>query len=157
MFASSGKGIHGPDVSDSAGEYLDRMRALGRREGFEMILVPLVMILPIIGLWLFRILPFGQALPIYLSFILLFAGMMWVMRSTMNQPRETGAESLLGETAEVVFRSSLGYGAPYMVRILGEVWSADSDEVLHVGETVRIVSLRGNRVQVRRGPAKCDN
>jgi membrane protein implicated in regulation of membrane protease activity len=116
-----------------------------------MILMPLVMLLPFIGLPVFWVFPFGQALPIYLFFVSLFAGMMWVMHRTMKYPRMTGAESLAGKTAEVVSRTRLGYGPPYMVRILGELWSADSKETLHIGEKVTVICVQGNSVLVKHG------
>ena len=59
-----------------------------------MILMPLVMLLPVIVLPVFWVFPFGEALPIYLFSVSLFAGMMWVMHRTMKYPRMTGAESL---------------------------------------------------------------
>lgn len=123
---------------------------IGRRDGFAMILMPLVMLLPVIGLPVFWILPFGEALPTYLFLVSFFAGMMWVMRRTMKYPRMTGSEPMMGKTAEVVSRTSLGYGPSYMVRVLGELWSADSEEILQIGETVRIVSVQGNRLFVKR-------
>ena len=72
------------------------------------------------------------------------------MRRTMKYPRMTGSEPMMGKTAEVVSRTSLGYGPSYMVRVLGELWSADSEEILQIGETVRIVSVQGNRLFVKR-------
>lgn len=115
-----------------------------------MILMPFVMLSPVIGLPIFWILPFGDAFPIYLFLVSLFAGMMWVMHRTMHYPRLTGSDPLLGKTAEVVSRTSLGYVPPYMIRILGELWSADSEDCLQPGETVRIVSVHGNSVLVKR-------
>ena len=122
----------------------------GRKDGFAMILMLLVMFLPIIGLPVFWILPFDQALPIYLFFLLLFAGMMWVMRGAMKRPRMTGPECLIGKTAEMVSRSSMEYGPPFMVRVLGELWSARCDEPLQPGDAVIIVSVQGNSLFVER-------
>lgn len=115
-----------------------------------MIFMPFVMLLPIIGLPVFWIMSFGEALPLYLLLASLFAGMMWVMHRTMKYPPMTGAESLLGKTAEVVSKTSLGYAPPYMIRILGELWSAYSEDLLQIGETVKIVSVQGNSVLVQR-------
>ena len=119
-----------------------------------MILMPLVMLLPVIVLPVFWVFPFGEALPIYLFSVSLFAGMMWVMHRTMKYPRMTGAESLAGKTAEVVSRTSLGYGPPYMVRILGELWSADSKDPLQIGEKVTVIRVQGNSVLVKHGNTK---
>lgn len=115
-----------------------------------MILMLLVMLLPIAGVPVFWFLPLGQVLPIYLFFLLLFAGMMWVMRGAMKRPRMTGPECLIGKTAEVVSRSSMEYGPPFIVRVFGELWSARCDEPLQPGDAVIIVSVQGNSVFVER-------
>lgn len=115
-----------------------------------MILMPFVMLLPVIGLPIFWVLPFAEALSTYLFLVFLFAGMMWLMHRTMKYPPLTGAEPLLGKTAEVVSKTSLGYVPPYMIRILGELWSADSEDSLQLGDTVMIVSVQGNSVLVKR-------
>jgi membrane protein implicated in regulation of membrane protease activity len=38
-----------------------------------------------------------------------------------------------------------------MVRILGELWSADSKETLHIGEKVTVICVQGNSVLVKHG------
>jgi membrane protein implicated in regulation of membrane protease activity len=113
-----------------------------------MILMLLAMFSPVIGAPVFWILPFTQALTIYLFLLALFAGTMWVMRDAMHRPPMTGAQSLVGRTAMVVSRSTLEYGSPYMVRVLGELWSADCRDSLHPGDAVIIVSVHGNRMEV---------
>jgi membrane protein implicated in regulation of membrane protease activity len=122
----------------------------GRRDGFAMILMLLVMLSPLIGMPVFWFLPLTQALPIYLFLFALFAGTMWVMRDAMKRPPMTGAEYLIGKTAKVVSRSTLGYGPPYIVRVLGELWSAHCLDSLHSGDAVIIVSVQGNSMQVER-------
>ncbi|MGE5189941.1 MAG: NfeD family protein [Gemmatimonadota bacterium] len=115
-----------------------------------MIFMLLIMFLPVIGLPVFWVLPIGQAAPIYLVGLLLFAGMMWLMRGAMKRPRMTGAECLVGKTAEVVARSTLGYGPQFVVRVFGELWSARCDDALQRGDSVVIVSVQGNCVVVAR-------
>ncbi len=119
-----------------------------------MVLMLLVMLLPIAGVPVFWFLPLGQALPIYLFFLLLFAGMMWVMRGAMKRPGMAGPECLIGKTAEVVSRSSMEYGPPFIVRVFGELWSARCDDTLdktlQSGDAVIIVSVQGNSVFVER-------
>ncbi len=113
-----------------------------------MILMLLVMFLPLIGAPVFWVLPLGEALPTYLLFLLLFTGTMWLMHGAMKRPKLMGPDALIGRTAEVMSRSSLGYGPQYLVRILGELWSADCDETLHAGEAVIIRSIHGNSLVV---------
>ncbi len=95
-----------------------------------MVLMPIVMLLPIIGLPIFWILTFGEAIPIYLFFVSLSAGMMWVMHRAMKSPRMTGSEFLMGKTGEVVSNTRLDYVPPYMIWILGELWSADQPPMI---------------------------
>jgi len=113
-----------------------------------MILMLLAMFSPVIGVPVFWILPFTQALTIYLFLLALFAGTMWAMHDAMHRPPRTGAQFLVGRTARVVSRSTLEYGPRYMIRVLGELWSADCRESLHSGDTVIIVSVHGNSMQV---------
>jgi len=122
-----------------------------------MILMLLAMFSPVIGAPVFWILPFTQALTIYLFLLALFAGTMWVMRDAMKRPPMTGAQSLIGSTARVMSRSTREYGPPYVVRILGELWFADCRDGLHPGDEVVIVSIRGNRMKVEpKGKTGCD-
>jgi len=58
----------------------------------------------------------------------------------------TGHEGLVGETA--VARSDIGSTGTVFVR--GELWNAESDEAIAVGETVEVVAVDGLRVKVRR-------
>ncbi|MGE5247813.1 MAG: NfeD family protein [Verrucomicrobiota bacterium] len=113
-----------------------------------MILMLLVMFLPLIGAPVFWILPLAEALPTYALFLLLFTGTMWVMHGAMKRPKMIGAEALIGKTAEVMSRSSLGYGPPYLVRVPGELWSAECEDPLHEGEAVVIRSVHGNTLVV---------
>ncbi len=70
------------------------------------------------------------------------------MHDAMRRPPMTGASSLIGRTAEVVSRSTQECGPPYVVRVLGELWSADCRDRLHSGDAVIILSVHGNSMQV---------
>ena len=52
----------------------------------------------------------------------------------------------MGETA--VARSDIGGTGTVFVR--GELWNAESDEAIAVGETVEVVAVEGLRLKVRR-------
>ena len=58
----------------------------------------------------------------------------------------TGHEGLVGETA--VARSDIGGTGTVFVR--GELWNAESDEAIAVGETVEVLAVDGLRLKVRR-------
>ena len=113
-----------------------------------MILMLLAMFSPVIGLPVFWILPLTQAVTSYLFLLALFAGTMWTMHDAMHRPPRTGVQPLVGRTASVVSRTTLAYGPPYIVRVLGELWSANCRDRLHSGDTVIIVSVHGNSVEV---------
>jgi membrane protein implicated in regulation of membrane protease activity len=113
-----------------------------------MILMLLAMFSPVIGIPVFWILPFTKALTVYFFLLVLFTGTMWAMHDAMKRPPMTGAESLVGQTASVLSRSTLAYGPPYVVGVFGELWSAYCRDSLHPGDTVIIVSVHGNSVEV---------
>jgi membrane protein implicated in regulation of membrane protease activity len=66
----------------------------------------------------------------------------------MRRPVVTGAESLIGKDAEVISRSRLDYGVPYLVRVENVLWSARSHDDLQPGEMVIIVAVEGNKLIV---------
>lgn len=63
-------------------------------------------------------------------------------------PVMTGSEGLIGEVGEV--RREIAPGVAGRVFIHGENWRAVSDESVKVGERVRVESVRGIEVKVRR-------
>ena len=61
----------------------------------------------------------------------------------MKNNYEYGVEGFIGEKAKVV--STLGplNDAQYMVKVRGELWSADSVDDLKPGDKVKILSAKG--------------
>jgi membrane protein implicated in regulation of membrane protease activity len=114
-----------------------------------MVLMPLLMFLPLLALPIFWLLPLAEALPIYLCLVALSVAMMWVMRKTMMMPSRTGAEYLVGMEAKVVYRSGLGYGTQYLVRVDGELWSARNSDLLEAGGSVIITAVKSNTLMVK--------
>ncbi len=75
----------------------------------------------------------------------------WMLMPTVNAlrpPPQSGAESLIGERAEVRFASEAP-GKPGTVFLNGELWQAVADRPLVVGETVEVTSRDGMRLHVR--------
>jgi membrane-bound serine protease (ClpP class) len=70
----------------------------------------------------------------------------WGLRLARRWRPQTGAEAMMGQTAEVV--------APCrpngQVRVRGELWEARCAEGADVGETVRIEKIEGLTLVVRR-------
>lgn len=110
----------------------------------------LILLLPLIGIVVFWIFPLRYAIPIYL-FILLISGLMYwaIIRAIRRIPR-TGPEGLIGAEAVVVSRARPGDEARYIVRLEGELWSANSPDDLKPGETVIVTSLDGLLLMVQR-------
>ena len=71
---------------------------------------------------------------------------LWAKRLDRRTKRTTGAEAMIGETAEVV-QACRPSG---MVQLRGELWEARCDEGAEVGETVRVESLDGLTLVVGR-------
>jgi membrane protein implicated in regulation of membrane protease activity len=110
----------------------------------------LIILLPIIGIIVFWLLPLGQAIPVYLVILVMSGLMYWAIIRAMRKRHENGAESLVGNKASVVSRLSPQEEAQYIVRVRGELWSANSDDDLKPGETVKILSVDGLTLQVSR-------
>ena len=107
-----------------------------------------ILMMPVLALPLFWVLPPGQAVPVY-SVIAVISGLIYWRISVSHGGRpQTGAESLIGTTAEVVSRRELGNQARYLVRSHGELWSATSSDSLKPGDTVAITALSGIRLVV---------
>ena len=70
---------------------------------------------------------------------LIIAGIVYLATRAMRRPVTTGAQAMIGESAEVLADFS-GRGR---VRYLGELWNARSQGALHAGEQARIVKVEG--------------
>ena len=70
---------------------------------------------------------------------LVILAMAWVASRSLRRPVVTGAQAMVGETAEV-FEGFTGRGR---VRYGGEIWNAYSGNPLQVGQRVRIVKVDG--------------
>jgi len=87
------------------------------------------------------------------SLLVIFGGVIievgevvWGLRLARRWKPKTGAEAMIGETAEVVARCSpVG-----QVRVRGELWQARCDEGAEPGEHVRIERIEGLTLIVTR-------
>lgn len=81
-----------------------------------------------------------------------FAIFRWMLTPTvraLHPPPQAGAESLIGERAEVRFAPEAP-GKPGTVFLSGELWQAVADAPLAVGDTVEVIKRDGMRLHVRR-------
>ncbi len=79
-----------------------------------------VMFSPILALGLFMVLPFGNALLVYIPIFLFGAFVNIKMMTSMKLPVKTGMEEMIGEEALVVKEIN----PEGKVRINGEIWDA---------------------------------
>ncbi len=109
-----------------------------------------VFLLPFIGLPLFWLLPLEYALPtntiIWLATPFLYRAIM----KAMSQPPTDGFRSLVGTQTEVISKSETGHSTSYLVHAQGELWSANSTDILNAGESVNIVAVKGISLVIER-------
>jgi membrane-bound serine protease (ClpP class) len=70
---------------------------------------------------------------------LMIAGIVYLATRSMRRPVATGAQGMIGASAEVI-ADFTGRGR---VRYGGELWNARSDAALHAGDLARIVKVEG--------------
>ena len=105
----------------------------------------ILFVLPFIGLLLFWILPFPQALALYSAVLIVCAYLYWLMWKDRWKPVTTGVEGMIGEKGKVI-QSDNG---TLKVSFKGEIWNAISPKDLSVGQRVEITGVERMRVVVR--------
>ena len=111
----------------------------------------LVLLMPVIALPVFWLMPLNLAVPLYAVIALVSGLLYWLIARSMMKPIVTGAESLVGTSAEVVSRFNPNNTTKYMVKAGSELWTARSDNSLQPGEQVNIVAVDGIRLVVTPG------
>jgi membrane-bound serine protease (ClpP class) len=85
----------------------------------------------------------GVSIPLVIAFSLVSLGFFIFIIQFLIRSRSrkvvTGIDEMVGATAEVLESDKKGY----RVRCHGEIWYADSDNVLEIGQKVRVESLTG--------------
>jgi membrane-bound ClpP family serine protease len=103
----------------------------------------ILLLLPLIGIVVFWLFPLPLAILVYL-FILLISSLLYcVIVRAMKKRSKYGLEGLIGAEARVVSKLGPHDEAQYMVRVRGELWSANSHDELKPDETVKILSVNG--------------
>lgn len=110
----------------------------------------LILLMPVLALPIFWLMPLNLAIPIYMIIGLITGFLYWLIAKSMGKQPATGSESLIGAAGEVVSKLGPGNHAKYLVRSQGELWSANSPDLLRTGETVSIAAVDGIRLVVRR-------
>jgi membrane protein implicated in regulation of membrane protease activity len=110
----------------------------------------LILLTPILALPVFWLVPLNLAIPIYVIIGLIAGFLYWLIAKSMGRRPETGSESLIGAAGEVVSKLGPGGHAKYLIRSQGELWSANSPDLLQTGEKVSVEAVDGIRILVRR-------
>lgn len=108
----------------------------------------LMLFLPILGLVLFLVLPFSQALPAYLIVLAFSIFIAVLVIRTLRRSRRTNLFTMVGQPAEVISWKN-GKG---QVQCQGEIWTARSEtgESFGRGDKVKVAELRGMTLLVKR-------
>ncbi|MFQ5798049.1 MAG: NfeD family protein [Candidatus Binatia bacterium] len=106
----------------------------------------LVLLMPIFGLAVFWVLPFGVASPVYAVILALSAILYWKIMRAMQRPVQTGVEPMVGEFAKVIDTIR----PRGRVQLHGEIWNAVSSDVVRKGDSAEIIALEGLTLLVRK-------
>jgi membrane-bound ClpP family serine protease len=112
-----------------------------------MFLMLIIMSLPLLGIGLFFVMPFGAALAVYLGALGFFALNQCLMMRAMRLPVCTGTEKLAGSLAVVLNWQ----GEAGQVIREGEIWRAEAKDRLSFarGQKVAINKITGLTLWVR--------
>lgn len=114
------------------------------------LLVILIVMLPLLGVLMFWLLPFGVAIPAYIAVLAVSGLMYWGLVVLMRRQARFGREGMIGASAVVVSKLGPRSGAKYVVRVRGELWNADSSDDLKPGQQVTITAVVGLTLTVVR-------
>jgi membrane-bound ClpP family serine protease len=118
---------------------LNRRKKTWVIEGTEMEMM-IAMFSPILALGLFLVLPFGDALQLYIPIFLFGAFIDIKMMTSMMWPVKTGLEEMIGEEAWVVEEVN----PEGKVRINGELWNARTkNKGYSKGDKAKIIGAQG--------------
>jgi len=114
----------------------------------------ILLLLPLIGIVVFWLLPLPLAISVYLVILLASGLMYWTIAKAMKKRSQCGVEGLIGAEARVVPKLGPHDAAQYMVRVSGELWSANSRDDLNPDETLKVLSVNGLTLLVGKNSAE---
>jgi|SRR3972149_204887 len=106
----------------------------------------LLLLMPFVSLVVFWLLPFEQALTIYLVILAACAVLYWLIWKALRRPVTTGVEGMIGGVGQVI---QLGKRTT-KIFYKGEIWNAISADPLSVGDSVEIARLERMTLIVRK-------
>jgi membrane protein implicated in regulation of membrane protease activity len=102
------------------------------------------LILPLLGLVLFKFLPWREALPLYVVILIVSFGLFWKIMQAQRRRPVIGKKAMIGDLAVVVSVK----GDEVKVDYWGETWRAVSPQPLHQGQQVIIKGMEGLTLRV---------
>ena len=111
----------------------------------------LIFLVPLAGIPLFWILPFGYALLINILLWIVFGTIGYKIVRAMMSPPKDDFKSLVGTEATVVSTENR-FPGQYLVKANHELWTARCAAALQLGERVRVTATNGNALVVSNCP-----
>jgi membrane protein implicated in regulation of membrane protease activity len=111
------------------------------------------LVLPLLGLVLFKFLPWRVALPLYLVTVAVSFGLFWKVTQAQRRRPIIGKRAMIGDQAVVVSVK----GDEVWVDYQGEKWRAVSPNPLHQGQKVIIEGVERLTLRIAPLPSADDN
>ncbi len=106
----------------------------------------LLLLMPFASLVVFWLLPFEQALTVYLVILAVCAVLYWLIWKAFRRPVATGIEGMIGGIGRVIQVGEKGAKIFYK----GEIWTARSADAISVGDSVEIARVERMTLIVRK-------
>jgi membrane-bound serine protease (ClpP class) len=106
----------------------------------------LLLLMPFASLIVFWLLPFEQALTLYLVILAVCAVLYWLMWKALRRPVATGVEGMIGGVGKVIQIGEKKAKIFYK----GEIWNALSADPISLGDSVEIARVERMTLIVRK-------
>jgi len=106
----------------------------------------ILLLMPFVSLVVFWLLPFEQALAIYLIILAVCSVLYWLIWKAFRRPVATGIEGMIGGIGKVIQIGEKSAKIFYK----GEIWNAMCADPLSVGDSVEIARLERMTLIVRK-------
>ena len=106
----------------------------------------ILLLMPFASLIVFWLLPFEQALPIYLIILATSAVLYWLIWKAFRRPVATGIEGMIGGVGKVI---QIGEKTA-KIFYKGEIWDAFSADQISLGDSVEIARVERMTLIVRK-------
>ncbi|MBI4205491.1 MAG: hypothetical protein HY527_10740 [Betaproteobacteria bacterium] len=109
-----------------------------------------LLILPLLALPVFWIWPLSAALPVYGAVLGLSAAIYWYAIRAMRQPKQNGADGMIGETGHIV----VGDLGELHVQVRSELWDAVPTVPVRQGDQVKVVAAERTKLRIQKLEAR---